>query len=268
MAGEYRALGHSRNRPSAAIRLLILGIASLGAAAFLFFYRENLNETFLLVMLGLLAMVGVFYLFASAIGFVEFARSGGAEDIGRAFADAMADGLCILDDKGAIVYSNKAYGEMTGAAGEDDLQAPEAVLSRHDDAANAVYRLANNVIRGLEADEEFRLQSGLKRDETGPHWYRASTRLLKVPGKGQPLRVWRLADITAERDDQEQTFLELQKAIDYLDHAPAGFFAADRRRPHQLYQRHARRLARHRSRRVSRRARSTCRTSSPATAWR
>ena len=228
MAGEYRALGHGSKSPSAAVRLLILGVASLGAAAFLFFYRENLNETFLLVMLGLLAMWGVFYLFASAIGFVEFARGGRSEDVGRSFADAMADGICILDDSGSIVYSNRAYGEMIGAAGAEDLQPPEAVLSRHDDAANAVYRLANNVIRGLEADEEFRLPNGLKADDDGAHWYRVSTRLLKMPGKGEPLRVWRLVDITAERDDQEQgVLLELQKAIDYLDQAPVGFFSAD-----------------------------------------
>jgi two-component system cell cycle sensor histidine kinase/response regulator CckA len=227
MANEYRALGDIGNRPSAAVRLLILGVASLGAAIFLFFYRENLNETFLLVMLGLLAMVGVFYLFASAIGFVEFARSDQAEDVGRAYADSMADGVCILNEKGSIVYSNKAYGEMIGANGAEDLQAPDSVLSRHDDAANAVYRLANSLIRGLEADEEFRLQEGLSENEDGARWYRASVRLLKPKKRGTPLRVWRLADITAERDDQEQTFLELQKAIDYLDQAPVGFFSAD-----------------------------------------
>jgi len=227
MADEYRALGHNRNRPSAAVRLLILGVASLGAAGFLFFYREKLDETFLLVMLGLLAMVGVFYLFASAIGFVEFAQTGRAEDIGRSFVDQMADGICILDEKGSIVYSNRAYGEMVGISGAEDLLSPEAVLSRHDDAANAVYRLANNVIRGMEADEEFRLPNGLRQDDEGPRWYRASTRLLNMPGHAEPLRVWRLADITEERDDQEQTFLELQKAIDYLDQAPVGFFSAD-----------------------------------------
>jgi len=227
MANEYRALGDIGNRPSAAVRLLILGVASLGAAIFLFFYRENLNETFLLVMLGLLAMVGVFYLFASAIGFVEFARSDQAEDVGRAYADSMADGICILNEKGSIVYSNKAYGEMIGASGAEDLQAPDSVLSRHDDAANAVYRLANSLIRGLEADEEFRLQDGLSEEEDGARWYRASVRLLQPKKRGAPLRVWRLADITAERDDQEQTFLELQKAIDYLDQAPVGFFSAD-----------------------------------------
>ncbi|MCK5744821.1 MAG: response regulator, partial [Oricola sp.] len=167
------------------------------------------------------------YLFASAIGFVEFARSDQAEDVGRAYADAMADGVCILNEKGSIVYSNKAYGEMIGATGAEDLQAPDSVLSRHDDAANAVYRLANSLIRGLEADEEFRLQEGLSENEDGARWYRASVRLLNPKKRGTPLRVWRLADITAERDDQEQTFLELQKAIDYLDQAPVGFFSAD-----------------------------------------
>src|SRR5690606_13930740 len=36
-----------------------------------------------------------------------------------------------------------------------------------------------------------------------------------------------LADISAERAEQERFFLDLQKAIDHLDQAPAGFFAAD-----------------------------------------
>src|SRR5690606_3386617 len=35
------------------------------------------------------------------------------------------------------------------------------------------------------------------------------------------------ADISEERAEQERFFLDLQKAIDHLDHAPAGFFSAD-----------------------------------------
>ena len=38
---------------------------------------------------------------------------------------------------------------------------------------------------------------------------------------------WQLADISKERAEQERFFLDLQKAIDHLDHAPAGFFSAD-----------------------------------------
>src|SRR4026207_2281953 len=41
------------------------------------------------------------------------------------------------------------------------------------------------------------------------------------------MTVWSIADVTRERERQENVFQELQHAIDYLDHAPAGFFAVD-----------------------------------------
>ena len=34
-------------------------------------------------------------------------------------------------------------------------------------------------------------------------------------------------EVTREREHQENVFQELQHAIDYLDHAPAGFFSLD-----------------------------------------
>jgi two-component system cell cycle sensor histidine kinase/response regulator CckA len=39
--------------------------------------------------------------------------------------------------------------------------------------------------------------------------------------------VWSIADVTRELERQENVFQELQNAIDYLDHAPAGFFSVD-----------------------------------------
>lgn len=44
---------------------------------------------------------------------------------------------------------------------------------------------------------------------------------------GKPLVLWSVEDITRDRERQDNAFLELQRAIDYLDHAPAGFFSAD-----------------------------------------
>ena len=41
------------------------------------------------------------------------------------------------------------------------------------------------------------------------------------------MTVWSIADITRERERQENVFQELQHAIDYLDHAPAGFFSVN-----------------------------------------
>jgi hypothetical protein len=39
---------------------------------------------------------------------------------------------------------------------------------------------------------------------------------------------WQLSDISQERTEQEMVFKELQNAINYLDHAPVGFFSAGR----------------------------------------
>src|ERR1700681_1611781 len=39
--------------------------------------------------------------------------------------------------------------------------------------------------------------------------------------------VWSVADITRDRERQEDVFQELQHAIEYLDHAPCGFFSVN-----------------------------------------
>jgi two-component system cell cycle sensor histidine kinase/response regulator CckA len=50
---------------------------------------------------------------------------------------------------------------------------------------------------------------------------------LGADGKLAKIAAWGVADVTRERERQENTFLELQHAIDFLDHAPAGFFSVD-----------------------------------------
>ena len=48
------------------------------------------------------------------------------------------------------------------------------------------------------------------------------------PGKREAkYAVWSIADITRDRERQEDVFQELQHAIEYLDHAPCGFFSVD-----------------------------------------
>ena len=42
-----------------------------------------------------------------------------------------------------------------------------------------------------------------------------------------PLTVWHASDVTQDRRKHETAFQDLQNAINYLDHAPAGFFSSD-----------------------------------------
>ncbi len=83
---------------------------------------------------------------------------------------------------------------------------------------------------GRAGDEEVRMPAAALRTCDGggaARWYRIEARPL-TPGTGKSLIAWSVADISSERAEQEEAiFQELQHAIDYLDHAPAGFFSAE-----------------------------------------
>ncbi|MEP9395967.1 ATP-binding protein [Mesorhizobium sp. KR2-14] len=215
-------------RPGAITRLVIF-IVVLTAAAIVFgIFRERLGDPFLLGMLGVLAMIGVGYLFATAIGFVQIAPRSTTDELSKAFVDSMSQGLVVTDTKGRVVYANRAYAEMTGASTDADVKTVEALLSDIPEAAPTVYRVASGLRDGQAGDGEFRLSQSVRPGaEPGARWYSVRGRAFNVPGQRQPLLAWQLADISRERAEQERFFLDLQKAIDHLDHAPAGFFSAD-----------------------------------------
>ena len=83
--------------------------------------------------------------------------------------------------------------------------------------------------------EEFRLFKGpavadLDGDVAQARWFRIKVRALndtETGGGKDAFSVWQVSDITRDRERQENIFQELQLAINYLDHAPAGFFSAE-----------------------------------------
>jgi two-component system cell cycle sensor histidine kinase/response regulator CckA len=215
-------------RPGAVTRLIIFILVLIVAAIFFALFRERLGDPFLLGLLGVLAMIGVGFLFATAIGFIQVAPRSSGDELSKAFVDSMGQGLLVLDNKGRIVYANRAYAEMTGATSAADLKTVEGLLSDVPEAATIVYRLAAGLRDGQVGDGEFRLSQPIRPGtEPGARWYNVRARLFNAPGQRQPLQAWQLADISQERAEQERFFLDLQKAIDHLDHAPAGFFSAD-----------------------------------------
>lgn len=219
-------------RSGTVARIILLAFVLIGAAVAFVFFKDQLNNEVVLGLLGVLAMVGIFFLVSSIIGFVEVMPQSRSDSFGRGFIDSQPDGTLITDDKGRLLYANAAYGRMTGASKATDVQTLEELLSRNRESNEALYRLTNGLREGRDGHEEFRLLKPLGPSSghgSGAHWYRLRSRILPQPqGKGS-LHVWQVTDITSERDDQERFFKELQNAIDYLDHAPAGFFSAGRK---------------------------------------
>src|SRR5208282_3361243 len=78
---------------------------------------------------------------------------------------------------------------------------------------------------GARASEELRL-SPPPSGEGDVAWYRIRVRPLEGAAK-DGMMAWAVSDETRDHDRHETFFQDLQHAIDYLDHAPAGFFSAE-----------------------------------------
>ncbi|PTW61761.1 two-component system cell cycle sensor histidine kinase/response regulator CckA [Breoghania corrubedonensis] len=207
--------------------LLALGLV-VAAGAIAVMSREQ-AEPYVLGLLGLLAVVGVFCLFAGAIGLLRFSSRARANPLAQAFLDTNDIGTVITDASGRIIYANEAYAEITGTAGPGDVRTVERVFASDPDAADAIFRLSQATKSVVRAQEEVRLPHPIGQPDGTARWYRIRVRPLEVNDGGgvRTCTTWLVADITRDRVEQESSFQELQRVINFLDHAPAGFFSAD-----------------------------------------
>ena len=181
-------------------------------------------QPFILGLLALLAMVGLFNLLAFAAGIIRFADRSIDDPVVRRIADLAYDGIAVTDPRGHVAYSNAAYVALTGAAGVHDVRPVERVFIGNPDVSEAVFRLLKAAREGKRQQEEVRIAGT---EGTHGRWLRLRVRPLGKGKREAKYAVWSIADITRDRERQEDVFQELQHAIEYLDHAPCGFFSVN-----------------------------------------
>jgi two-component system, cell cycle sensor histidine kinase and response regulator CckA len=208
---------------SVVLVLLVAGMLVAAASGFVVLGSGN-AEPYILGFLALLATVGVFSLFALAAGILRFPAAAAANPVIKSVVDEAFDGILVTDGGGRVIYANAAYLELIDAANAKDMRPVERVFIGDPDASEAIYRLLKAAREGKRLQEEVRV-AGLKGRPA--RWLRLRVRPLAEQGHARRLTVWSLSDVTRERERQENVFQELQYAIDYLDHAPAGFFSVD-----------------------------------------
>ena len=117
-----------------------------------------------------------------------------------------------------------AYLALTGAASPQDVRPVERVFIGNPDVSEAVFRLLKAAREGKRQQEEVRIAGN---DGSHGRWLRMRVRPLGQGKREAKYAVWSIADITRDRERQEDVFQELQHAIEYLDHAPCGFFSVN-----------------------------------------
>ena len=172
--------------------------------------------------LAVLAAIGAVGLVAAALGLIDIVMPRARDPLTELIAETASEGFVVAGVNGEIHYVNASYLAFSKARGRSDAKTIDRLFVGGPDVSEAIYRLLAAAREGRVAREEFRLPRAISGDT--PAWYRVRTSPLPGP-QGQKLALFGVSDITRERERQENVFQELQYAIDYLDHAPAGFFS-------------------------------------------
>src|SRR5579883_3244821 len=204
--------------------VLLLAVLLVASASGIVLVGGNKAQPYIQAFLAVLATVGVFSLFALACGILRVWGAEAVQPLIKSVVDNAFDGIVVTDGEGRVVYANAAYLDLTDAVDQNDLRPVERVFIGDADASEAIYRLLKAARDGKRLQEEVRVAGSKGRPA---RWLRFRIRPLGAGRREGRLTVWSLSDVTRERAHQENVFQELQHAIDYLDHAPAGFFSVD-----------------------------------------
>jgi two-component system, cell cycle sensor histidine kinase and response regulator CckA len=214
----------SAERGGSVIFVLLVAGVLVGAATGIVVLGRSNAEPYILGFLAVLATLGVFSLFALASGILRLPASETASPLIKRLVDEGFDAILVTDGDGRVLYANAAYLDLIGAADGADIRPVERVFIGDADVSEAIYRLLKAAREGKRLQEEVRV-TGIKGRPA--RWLRLRVRPLGEGKRASRLTVWSLSDVTRERERQENVFQELQHAIDYLDHAPAGFFSVN-----------------------------------------
>lgn len=212
-------------------RVVALAVVLIAVAVAFSFFSDRIPIDLVMTFVGVLAVVGVFCLFGLAAGLFRFAGNEDRRTISHAVVDSLPFGAVVADRDGKISYVNAHYGSFVGAMTNGLPVSVSRLFAGQSDASEAIYRLSRAAKDGRSAVEDIRLVGGLggsQAESNKPFWYRVAVRPLpQSDDTKKPLVIWSVEDITRDRDNNESAFRDLQRAIDYLDHSPSGFFSAD-----------------------------------------
>jgi two-component system cell cycle sensor histidine kinase/response regulator CckA len=212
------------DRQGNALLVLLLAVLLVGALAASFYLTEDGRTYFVLWFLAALAAIGVLGLFLFAIGVLQLSGRSARNDLTKLITDSSYQGILVTDTESRVIYANKQYMALAGAAEGSVVRPVERLFTGASDVSEAVYRLAQAARERRSHIEELRMAPGLD-GQTAAAWYKIRVRPIERNGRHES--IWSVVDVTADRKSEEGAVQELQLAVNFLDHAPAGFFSAE-----------------------------------------
>ncbi len=206
-----------------------LVILAAGAATLAFLSAQS-AEPFVLTIMGVLAVLGVFFLFGLAAGHIRIAERTEESDIIRSVAERLDDGVFLTTPEARVIFGNRAAGRLLGRDGLGDLNSLEQAVAASPGGAESLFRLCRAAANGQVRTEDVEvLRDAGALTGTGSRWLRITVKpfghvdLARTTGQAI---LWTLSDITGHRAREAADRRHLERRLTYLEQIPAGVLIA------------------------------------------
>jgi two-component system, cell cycle sensor histidine kinase and response regulator CckA len=213
--------GRNRRQLSRVLALALVAGVLVAATAFMLSDRFELPP---LVIGAFLSFIGLYYILATIFGILQNRDAAQVISLTEDASDAIGDSILVTDARGRAVFANERYRKLLQSVDSRRLIGIDNLYAGQQEFANPVFQLVQASRAGETMHRDIRVPPGRSvpgGSKTEARWLRLSITPMKRPGH----TLWRMTDITKDRQHQEQAFTRLQFIITYLDHAPAGFFS-------------------------------------------
>ncbi len=206
---------------------IALALVGVGGAGILALVASRASEPLVLTIMAALATIGVFFLFALAAQHIRFGNAVPDAAFPWGIVEALDDAVVVVDPAGHQVASNGAFRELVGTNALGETNSLESMLAAETVGTEALFRLARAVERGESGEEEIHLPS----TASGPErWLRLKAKPFVPPGgksRVVALQLWRIVDITSERQAQGGVLHAIESRLAQYDNAPIGVMTVD-----------------------------------------
>ncbi|MFN0218450.1 MAG: response regulator [Hyphomicrobium sp.] len=184
------------------------------------------GEPLLLTLLAILAMLGLFLLFAVAAGLLRLGVQQPIGDVLKVAFDSAPDAVLIASADGAPLYRNAAFDDCFGRSNAGPFAALEAAVRHDPDAMQVLFRLTRAAERGESRQEELRLKASVVgRDYTLRVAVRTFAPANARDDDAARLISWQFADVTEDFEREAGRIGALEQSLAAFDAMPAGFVA-------------------------------------------
>jgi two-component system cell cycle sensor histidine kinase/response regulator CckA len=194
------------------------------------FLSAEAAEPVVLTVMGVLSMLGVFFIFGMTAGHIRIAERNEETDIILSVAERLDDGIFLTTPDSQVLFGNRAAGRLLGRDGLGDLNSLEEAVAASPGGAEGLFRLCRAAANGQVRTEDVEIV----RDQgtlagSSSRWLRITVKpfghvdLARTSGNAI---LWSLSDITGNRAREAADRRHLERRLTYLEQIPAGVLIA------------------------------------------